>query len=545
MRIRSSARWVLVAIAVAALLVAVQRGPRNPVTAHAAAPDVYQASAASAAQDTRNYQTGSAVDPAPAANTAQPLTSLTANNSPSTGAHAAYAEPPQTAQAASGLQNVPVPYTTQADALCVACTSPVTKDADGNTDQNLNGSRLQTGSGHAHVSAAAQQATAEASNGKQTAGADDQITNLYNAAVFDVYGQINKPAPSASPGQPTVPPPPSALASPPACQSVPQPAPSSAPSVCPGVLPETGVLAQSGSSTSRATIAPDPVTGAMVLDSVATSNDNQIADGLITIGSVRVEVRGTGDGTAGNSRITATNDIQHVCVGGDCHYSITPEGICTNPGNVQACENDPVNQSLRKNGINVCRLGTATSGDRSSTVTGSALGVLVEFHAVGTANNGYNPDPSYYDNQQGLCSPSPPTPRPGYAGLSSYTIIGEASAQLFTRSFPTCTACSAQESVPQPVSLDTGGTSTVTTLPGAAGSTQTITTTLGGGTGAPLTGTSPANRSSAPGTLQPEIATSAPLGPDHRPLELAAFAMLEVVLLGNLTAISRLRRARR
>ena len=538
MRLRTTARWAVVVLALGFMLFALQRGPSSAVGVHAQQPDVYQVTAMSAAADTRHYQTGSPVDPAPAINTAIPLTSIVADNAPKTDAHAAFAEPPQTAQAATGLQNVPVPYPTQVEALCANCATPVINTAEGDTDQSLDGSRIQSGGGSAHAQAAPLAAVADAANGRQTIGPDDQVKNLYDAAVSDAYSQvINKPAPSASPAPPGVPAP---FNQPPACQTAPAPVPSVAPSagqVCPSTLPLADVLARTSSSDSRTTV--DTGDAGTVVDSFASLGDTQILDGLITIGAIRTEVKATGDGVDAHSTITATTDVLDVCAGTVCNLSITAAGVCpmAEASNVQLCTNDPINQQLRQNGINVCRLGTATSGSKTSTVTGTAAGVLVEFHAQGTASNGYAPDGTYFNGEKGLCLAASPTPRPGYSGINSWTVLGESSVQLFTRTFPTCTSCGSSEEA-LPISLDNG--SPGETIPGVPGSTVTTITNPGASGSAPR---NPGAGGAAFGT--PRISTTAAALPDRRPLELAAFALLEVVLLGNLTMMAAMRRTGR
>src|SRR6266849_5245982 len=149
---RQSARWTLVAVAVAimVLVLAVPFGVRGTEHAGAVAPDVYQVTAGSSVIDTDSFQTG-VISPSPFFNTAFPLTSVTSNNQPLAEAHAAFLEPPQSAQAASNLNSIALPYPTQAEALCANCSTPLNQDADGNTDQRLNGARITLGGGHAHA----------------------------------------------------------------------------------------------------------------------------------------------------------------------------------------------------------------------------------------------------------------------------------------------------------------------------------------------------------------------------------------------------------
>ena len=526
-RLRRSARYLLVAIAGGALVATIGTGPRSPVAVRAVQPDVYQATAASASIDTRSYQTGSPVDPAPAINTATPFASLTADNSPRTEAHAAYAEPPALAQAATGLNNVPVPYASQAEALCANCATPVIQNADGNGDVVLNGSRTEAGAGVAHAEAAPLVATSHASDGRLRIGADDQLKNLYDAAIGDIYAQLNKPAPSPAP--PSPPPP---LNSPPPCATLTAPGAPSPLSVCPAALPLVQTAVQTGASDALTTITTSDQ--GTVLDTVSSIAGTQLLDGLITIGTIRTEVRATGDGSDAHSKVTALNDIQRVCVLNDCSFSITAGGICKAGDSLQACANDPFNQQLRQEGINVCRLGTASAGEGTPLVTGTAAGVLVEFHALADSKNNITPDPGYYKGFQGDCAAGAPVPRSDFAGgVSSYNIIGESSAQLFTRVFPTCSACSA-----------------TTTDVGAAGSTDTSLVISGapaipGVTTVTSPGGAPASVVKKPaqnGAANAGAIVQLSPGHDRRPLLLAAFAAFELVLLLNLTAIARSRR---
>src|SRR6266567_3382294 len=113
--IRTTARLVMVALTVGGLLLVLNTGPRATIPVHATQPDLFFVTASSAALDTRNYSSGSPTDPAPAANTAIPLASISADNGPTMDSHAAYVEPPTVAQAATHLNNVPIPYPTQVD----------------------------------------------------------------------------------------------------------------------------------------------------------------------------------------------------------------------------------------------------------------------------------------------------------------------------------------------------------------------------------------------------------------------------------------------
>jgi len=90
---RQSARWALIGVAVAimVLVLALPFGLRGAEHAGAVAPDVYQVTAGSSVIDTDSFQTG-VISPSPFLNTAFPLTSVTSNNQPLSEAHAAFLE---------------------------------------------------------------------------------------------------------------------------------------------------------------------------------------------------------------------------------------------------------------------------------------------------------------------------------------------------------------------------------------------------------------------------------------------------------------------
>jgi hypothetical protein len=511
---RSIARWSMVALAVVAMIATVGSGPRNALQAHATQPDVYQVSAGSAAFDVDGYQTGCPVDPAPCANTAIPLTSVGANNQPQTVSHAAYVEPPTLAQSVTNLNNVPVPYATQTDALCANCGAPVVHEADGNFEQDLNGRRISTGAGRAHSAADKLAAVADASNGQQTIGSPDQLTNLYNALVSDVYSQVvNRPG---------NPPPPKPLNSPPPCQTL-GPAPSPYNSVCPSQLPQVSVMAQTGASESHSAVSTD--TNGTTTDTWSDAHATQLLDGLISIALVRTEVKAVGDGTDAGTKVVSTNEVAGVCAAGNCGLTITSTGICAQGAPV--CSNDPLNQSLRQAGFNVCRLSTAT-GQSHTTATGDAQGIVLEWHLRNTPNGGSSPDPDYYRTFGGACEAAPSVPHGTFAGVSFYVKIGRSEAQIFSNSFPACTLCNAVAPLPLP------GESVLSGQPGF--SSTVINNSSGGGAGG---GAGRVIRV----PVIPGVSASVNGLHDRRPLLLAVFGLLELVLLSNLTALALARRA--
>ena len=514
---RMTARLILIAVTVVGLLLVMNTGPRHTIQAHATQPDLYSVSASSAAMDTRNYDSGNPLDPAPAGNTAIPLASVTAANGPMTAAHAAFVEPPGAAQAATQLNNVPIPYPTQVDALCAACAKPVVRDADGQVAQDLDGGRVSTGAGRAHAAADKLAGLAQASNGRQSVGPLDQATNFYDALVYDLYNAvINKPG---------NPPPPAPVPSPPCVPSGGLPLPgATGGQVCTSTLPEVGVLAEAGASYARTAVTTSDVDGTVV-DTTANLQDVDLLDGLVSIGSIVTTVHSSSDGTAARTMVKADNTIQRVCVGGDCSFSITAQGICQQ---VQVCAEDPVNDALRSEGFNICRLGTGSTQD-GTTVTASAAGVVLEWHAKATGGS-YSPDPTYYADFGGACAPSASAPRTGFYGISSYVILGESSGQEHTDLFPTCTVCT---TVVQSLQNFEPGIPPIPPAPG--NSTTTITNTI------------PGTATSGTGGTTQTVVRTAPTAiaglKDRRGLLLAVFGFLELILLSNLTAMALARRA--
>jgi hypothetical protein len=519
---RRGARWALVAAAVAVmvLVLATPFGLRGTERAGAAAPDVYQVTAGSSVVDTDTFETGSPVDPSPLANTGFPVTSVGADNQPRSEAHAAYLEPPASLQAAGSLEQIELPYPTQAEALCANCSTPVTQDADGNLDQHLNGTRIALDAGQAHAAATKLGATGDASNGVQSVGALDQLTALYTGAVAGLYANV-----IAKPGQTPLP---SPLGSPPACQPVPPSLLTPDRQLCPASPPEVAVVAETGGSRSHSSV----LTGdaGTVVDTLSSLSGTRLLNGLVTIATIGTEVRASGDGTPVGTSVTATDDVQGVCVNGDCGYTITAAGICR-AGAAALCANDPVNQALRQQGFNLCRLGTST-GRAGTRVVGDAQGILLEWHVLTTSDGRNVPDPDYYRSfGDSPCETALSTPHAGFTGISFYLKLGRSEAQLSSASFPA-----------------TGGVASA--LPPGAGGTVTP---PGGSVGVPaggggLTGFGGAGASGGSGEQRRR-----PLGSvsdvaslqgvkDRRPLLLSVFGLLEAILLCNLTAMALARR---
>ncbi len=519
---RRGARWALITAAVAmmVLVLAIPFGGNGGGRASAAAPDVYQVVAGSSVVDTDLFQTGAPTDPAPLGNTAFPLTSVTADNQPQAEAHAAFVEPPASLQAAANLNHVQVPYPTQAEALCANCSNPVAQSADGNLDQHINGTRITLGAGHAQATATKLGATGDASNGVQTVGALDQLAGLYSGAITALYSDvINKPGQT---------PPPAPLNSPPACQRAPKSVLSPDQQVCPAAPPPVSLVAETGGSSSHSSVLTDG--GGTVVDTLSNLTATRLLNGLISIATIGTEVRASGDGTPAGTRVDATNNIQGVCVNGDCQYSITASGICKAGATV--CANDPLNQALRTQGFNVCRLSSSTArvGTR---VVGDAQGILVEWHVLTTRDGRNVPDPDYYRSfGDSACEPGLSNPHAGFTGTSLYVKLGRSEAQLFSDSFP---AFSGGVTAPQSpvtgvgVSAPVGGGGSVS---GGGGSTGF------GGSSSPGTG---GGRQLRPlGTA--EVGASLDGVKDRRPLLLSVFGLLEVILLCNLTAMALSRR---
>src|SRR5207302_1329593 len=82
------------------------------------------------------------------------------------------------------------------------------------------------------------------------------------------------------------------------------------------------------------------------LDPLSSISATRLLNGLISIATISTEVKAVGDGTPQGTRVTATNDLQGVCVNLDCGYSITTAGICKSGSSL--CGSDPVNQALRQ-----------------------------------------------------------------------------------------------------------------------------------------------------------------------------------------------------
>jgi hypothetical protein len=504
---RGLTRWVLVGMAIVAMILVIGAGPKNTIRAAATPPDVYSVTAGSSAADTRAYQTGSPVDPAPAVNTAIPLTSVIADNQPQTSAHAAYLEPPTTAQAATNLNNVPVPYPTQVDALCANCSSPLNKNADGNVDQPIDGSRVALSGGHAHAEAAPTQALAQATVAQQTLGPLDQLTNFYNAIVSDLYAKLSGPPPVPLPVGGTPPP-------------APCPSP---PLLCTSALPAVSVLAQTGPAQAQTKI--DAGGSSVVVDTSSSISGTRLLDGLITIATIHTDVATKGDGTAAGTSIKASNDVSGVKFMGQ-DFTLTADGLCHIGEQPQLCKSDPVNTALHNAGFNVCRLSTLTSPAGSTMVTGNAEGVLVEWHAR-TVNGQSAPDPKYYDTfgDRG-CEYAPPAPHADFSGMSAYVVLGESSAQSSTQSFPGCTTCLATLTGPIGGGDQGGGQ-------GSIGFSAVPPSNGAGGGG-----------QSKPATTNSQLAVSSGLFGirDRRPLLLTVFGLLELILLSNLTAMALSRR---
>jgi hypothetical protein len=523
---RQSARWTLVAVAVAimVLVLAVPFGVHGTQNAGAVAPDVYQVTAGSSVIDTDAFQTG-VLSPSPFANTAFPLTSVTSNNQPLSEAHAAFLEPPQSEQAASNLNNVALPYPTQAEALCANCSTPLSQDADGNTDQRINGARITLGGGHAHAESTKLTAVGDASNGVQTVGSLEQLTTLYSAAVAQFYANVVN-----HPGQT---PPPAPLNSPPACQQAPQSALTPDKQLCPAAPPPISLVAQTGGSSSHSQVITDD--NGTAVDTLSSVSATKLFDGLVYIASVATEVKASGDGTAAGTRVAATNAVQGVCVNNDCNYSITTQGICKQGS--AACANDSVNQGLRKQGFNLCKLNAQTAKAGTS-VVGDASGILLEWHVKNDGQGNNAPDPDYYKSfGDSACENGLASPHDGFAGTSFYLKIGRSEAQLTTKSFPGFSG-GGGFSGETPVTGGTGSTG------GASGSLGPVGYSGGGGTPSTFGGSSGIGNGGTRPVVPLGSTTVASLSgvKDRRPLLLSVFGLLELILLCNLTAMALSRR---
>jgi hypothetical protein len=521
---RQSARWALIGMAVAimVLVLALPFGFRGTERAGAVAPDVYQVTAGSSVIDTDSFQTG-VLSPSPFLNTGFPLTSVTSNNQPLSEAHAAFLEPPQSAQAASNLNNVALPYPTQAEALCANCSTPLSKDADGNVDQRINGTRITLGGGHAHAESTKLTAVGDASNGLQTVGSLDQLTTLYSSSVASFYANVvNKPGQS---------PPPAPLNSPPACQQAAESVLTPDKQVCPAAPPVVSLVAQTGGSSSHSQVITDD--NGTAVDTLSSVSATKLFNGLVYIASIATEVKASGDGTAAGTKVAATNAVQGVCVNNDCNYSITSEGICKQGSG--ACANDSFNQGLRKQGFNLCKL-SAQTAKAGNSVVGDASGILLEWHVKNDGKGNSAPDPEYYKSfGDSACENGLASPHDEFAGTSVYLKIGRSEAQLTTKTFPGFTGGGFSAGAPA-----TGGSTGTGTVAGSSGNLGGG-YTLGGGTPATFGGGGGGTRPPAPlGTA--DVGASLQGVKDRRPLLLSVFGLLEIILLCNLTAMALSRR---
>jgi len=261
-----------------------------------------------------------------------------------------------------------------------------------------------------------------------------------------------------------------------------------------------------------------------VVDTTANLQDVSLLDGLVTIGSIVTAVHSSGDGSPAHTAIQANTTIQQVCILGDCKdYSITAAGICQTAGSV--CAEDPINDQIRSQGFNICRLNTGST-QTGTTSTGSAEGIVVEWHAKATGGS-YAVDPDYYKTYGGACEPAPASPHNGFYGISSYAVLGESSAQEHTDVFPACLACSTGTGTGP---LIVPGTEGQPPIPGSSSTTIT-------------------NNVAIPGAIRPGqtvlVGTPAALEglKDRRGLLLAVFGLLELIMLSNLTAMAMARRA--
>jgi len=526
MRMRRSARWALVVVATAVMLLvlAFPFGVRGSQHAAAVEPDVYQVTAGSSVIDTDSFQTG-VISPSPFFNTAFPLTSVTSNNQPLAEAHAAFLEPPQSAQAASNLNNVAIPYPTQAEALCANCSSPLSQDADGNVDQHINGTRITLGAGHAHAQSNKLTAFGDASNGVQTVGSLDQLTNLYTQAVASFYyNVVNHPGST---------PPPKPLNAPPDCQQAPQSVLTPDKKVCPAAPPAVSLIAQTGGSSSHSQVITDD--SGTAVDTLSSITATKLLNGLIYIASIATEVKAAGDGTAAGTNVAATNAIQGVCVDNDCHYSITTDGICKQGSS--SCGNDPVNQALRMQGFNLCKLNAQTA-KAGTEVTGDASGLLLEWHVKNDGQGHNAPDPDYYKAfGNSACENGISFPHDNFAGTSFYLKIGRSEAQLSAKTFPAFSGgfSSDNTNITSPVAGGAPATGGGAALTGTGGAYS-----LGGGTPVNIPGTGSGGTRPVP--LSSTTVANLEGVKDRRPLLLSVFGLLEVILLCNLTAMAMARR---
>ncbi len=524
---RQGARLALVAVVTVIMVfaLALPTGLRGTERAGAVAPDVYQVTAGSSVIDTDSFQTG-VISPSPFFNTAFPLTSVTSNNQPLAEAHAAFLEPPQSAQAASNLNNVAIPYPTQAEALCANCDTPLSEDADGNIDQHINGTRITLGAGHAHAQSNKLTAFGDASNGVQTIGSLDQLTTLYTEAVASFYANVvNHPGST---------PPPKPLNAPPGCADAPQSALTPNKQVCPAAPPTVSVVAQTGGSSSHSQVVTDD--NGTAVDTLSNVSATKLFNGLIYIASIATEVKALGDGTSAGTRVDATNAIQGVCVNNDCHYSITTQGICKSGSS--ACENDGVQPGAAHAGLQPLQ---AQRPDREG-------GQLGRRRLLGAA-----PRVARQERRPGQQGPRPrllqelrqqrlrERHRHSARQLRRHLLLPEDRAQrgpAHHQEVPGLRRRLQPNGGSPPSSTGSGTAATGgSALTGTGGAY-----TLGGGT--PNFGGLPST-----GGARPQVPLGTERGgaslegvKDRRPLLLSVFGLLEVVLLCNLTAMTLARR---
>jgi hypothetical protein len=347
------------------------------------------------------------------------------------------------------------------------------------------------------------------------------VRTLFDAALDDVW-------PSLQPGT-----------RPPCRSGVPAPSMlSTFSTVCSDDLPLHSVLVATAAAEATTQVNTD-TTGTQI-QSTSQVDGVQLLDGVISIGSIRTQAVAQGDGSPGGTRSSLVDEVRSVCVGSDCtSYTLTAGGICVQAQT--ACSNNPVNKALRSQGFNVCLLGQAQSKAGTSTAA-TASGVLVEFHAksvpappnpgpgVPGTGSTFIPDPDYYSSfGDAPCEAAAPAPHVGWSGISMYVILGESSVQLHTDVFPSSTIPITADTTPP--AFDAGG---------GGSSTTTVTTIVNNPNGG---GVYPGKAQSAPAKA-PSLALVFGKVNDRRPLMLAVFGLLELILLSNLTAMARARRRR-
>jgi hypothetical protein len=275
-----------------------------------------------------------------------------------------------------------------------------------------------------------------------------------------------------------------------------------------------------------------------IVDTLSNLSATRLFNGLVYISSIATEVRAAGDGTAKGTTVSASNAIQGVCVNNDCHYSITADGICKQGSS--SCGNDPVNQALRMQGFNLCKLNAQTA-KAGTEVTGDASGLLLEWHVKNDGQGHNAPDPDYYKAfGNSACENGVAFPHDTFAGTSFYLKIGRSEGQLSAKTFPAFSGGFSSDnnnnSITSPV---TGGAS-------ASGGGAALTGTggaysLGGGTPVNIPGTPGSTNRPVP--LSSTTVANLEGVRDRRPLLLSVFGLLEVILLCNLTAMAMARRA--